>query len=123
MYIKSPEVCAKRGRWGYTFTDTAAHVSYKYEKKPRLVTFQPEFSKAADRQQELLKLAAPLLSREPWPAAATLGCAPNCRLRAVPRSSFKILRLLSPVYKAVCPPARLTEHTPLQYYLEKNFAL
>lgn len=90
--------------------------------KPQLVIFKPEFSKAADRQHELLKLAAPL-SRDPWPATATLGCAPNCRLQAFPRSSFKILRVLSQVYKAVPPPVRLTEHAPLGYYLEKNFSL
>lgn len=91
--------------------------------KPWLVSFKPEFSEAADRQQELLELAAPLLSQDPWPAAATLGCAPNCRVWAVPTSSFKILRVLSQAYKAVPPPVRLTEHTPLGYYLEKNFSL
>lgn len=56
-------------------------------------------------------------------AAATLGRAPNCRVWAVPRSSFKILRVLSQAHKAVPPPVRLTEHTPLGYYLEKNFSL
>lgn len=89
---------------------------FRVQNETRASSFKLEFFQASTAE-------VPLPSQDPWPGATMLGCALNCKLWAVQKSSFKILCVLSRVYKAVPTPVRLTECTSLGYYVEKDFSL
>lgn len=91
---------------------------FRVQNESRASCFKHEFSKAADRQH--------CQSSSLLPGPLTMGYNawvwPELQVMAVQKNSFKILCMLSCVYKAVLPPVRLTEYTPIGYYMEKNFS-